>query len=127
MEAEKKLLVYKLARLSESNKELVEKNNQLDKELKDNVARLTSENTKLKEQVAKLDKDFSSKLSTTQLFIFFTVIHHAQHDLVLECSHTPEHKDTHGGADQGEEPLDVQVRGNGARNHASVGPDQLGT
>jgi hypothetical protein len=41
--------VDKLARLAESNKELVEKNSQLDKELKDEVARLTSENTKLKE------------------------------------------------------------------------------
>jgi predicted nuclease with TOPRIM domain len=116
MAAEKMLLDDNLARLSESNKELVEKNDQLDKELKDEVARLTSENTKLKEQVTKLDKDFSSKLSTTQLLIFFTIIHHTQHGLVLECSHTPEHKDTPGGADQGEGPLGVQVRGNGARN-----------
>jgi GrpB-like predicted nucleotidyltransferase (UPF0157 family) len=56
MGVEKMLLVDKLARLSESNKELVEKNNQLDKEHKDEVARLTSENTKLKERVNKLDK-----------------------------------------------------------------------
>jgi hypothetical protein len=55
MEAEKMLLVDKLARLSESNKELLEKNDQLDKELKDEVARLTNENTKLKERVTKLD------------------------------------------------------------------------
>jgi hypothetical protein len=94
----------------------VEKNDQLDKELKDEVACLTSENTKLKEQVTKLDKDFSSKLSSTELLIFFTIIHHAQHGLVLKCSPTPEHKDTHGGADQGEEPPGVQVRGDGARN-----------
>jgi hypothetical protein len=46
MKAEKTLLVDKLA-LAESNKELVEKNNQLDKERKDEVARLTSKNTKL--------------------------------------------------------------------------------
>jgi cell division protein FtsB len=62
MEAQKMFLVDKLAWLSESNKELVEKNDQLDKERKDEVARLTSENTKLKERVTKLDKDFSSKL-----------------------------------------------------------------
>jgi hypothetical protein len=43
MEAEK-TLVDKLARLAKSNKELVEKNNQLNKERKDEVARLTSEN-----------------------------------------------------------------------------------
>jgi hypothetical protein len=49
MEAEKTLLVDKLARLAESNKELVEKNNQLDKECKDEVARLANENTKMKE------------------------------------------------------------------------------
>jgi cell division protein FtsB len=66
MEAEKMLLVDKLAWLEESNKELVEKNDQLDKERKDEVAGLTSENTKLKERVTKLDKDFSIKLSTTQ-------------------------------------------------------------
>jgi hypothetical protein len=42
MEAEKTLLVEKLARLTESNKELMEKNTQLDKERKDEVARLTS-------------------------------------------------------------------------------------
>jgi predicted nuclease with TOPRIM domain len=77
MEAEKMLLVDKLAWLVESNKELMEKNNQLDKECKDEVARLTSENTKLKEQVIKLDKDFSSKLSTTQSLIPFSIIHHA--------------------------------------------------
>jgi hypothetical protein len=75
MEAEKMLLVDKLVRLVESNKELVEKNDQLDKERKDEVARLTSENTKLKERVTKLDKDFSSKLSTTQLMIPFSIIH----------------------------------------------------
>jgi hypothetical protein len=61
MEAEKMLLVDKLAWLSETNQELMEKNDQLDKELKGKVARLTSENTKLKEQVTKIDKDFSSK------------------------------------------------------------------
>jgi hypothetical protein len=61
MEAEKILLVNKLARLSETNKELMKKNENLDKELKCVVARLTSENTQMKEQVTKLDKDFSSK------------------------------------------------------------------
>jgi hypothetical protein len=49
MELEKTLLVDKLARLTESNKELMKKNTQLDKEHKDEVSRLTSENTKLKE------------------------------------------------------------------------------
>jgi hypothetical protein len=42
MEAEKMLLVDKLARLAESNKELMEKNDQLDKKRIDEVARLTS-------------------------------------------------------------------------------------
>jgi hypothetical protein len=55
------LLVDKLTRLSETSKELMEKNNQLDMELTDEVARLTSEKTKLKEWVTKLDKDFLSK------------------------------------------------------------------
>jgi predicted nuclease with TOPRIM domain len=107
MEAEKMLLVDKLARLAESNKELVEKSDQLDKAHKDEVARLTSENTKLKEQVSKLNKDFSSKLSTTQLLIPFTIIHHAQHGLMLECSRTPKRKDTPRGADKGEGPLGI--------------------
>jgi hypothetical protein len=40
MEAEKKLLIDKLARLAKSNNELVEKNSQLDKEHKYEVARL---------------------------------------------------------------------------------------
>jgi hypothetical protein len=111
MEVEKMLLVDKLARLSESNKELVEKNDQLDKERKDEVARLTSENTKLKERVTKLDKDFSSKLSTTQLMISFAIIHHAQHGLVLDCSRTPKRKDTPGGADKGEGPLSIHLIG----------------
>jgi hypothetical protein len=127
MEAEKMLLVDKLAWLSESNKELVEKNNQLDKELKDEVACLTSENTKLKERVTKLDKDFSSKLSTTQLLISFTNIHHAQHGLMLECSRKPKHKDTPGGTNKGEGPLGFQVQDDGARNQASAGPDRHGT
>jgi hypothetical protein len=127
MEAEKMLLVDKLARLAESNKELVEKNDQLNKECKDEVARLTSENTKLKERVTKLDKDFSSKLSTTQLLIPFTIIHHAQHGLMLECSRTPKCKDTPRGTDKGEGPLGVQVQGKGTRNQASAGPDWHGT
>jgi hypothetical protein len=105
----------------------MEKKDQLDKELIDEVARLTSKNTKLKERVTKLDNEFSSKLSTTQLLIFFTIIHHAQHGLVLECSRAPEHKDTHGGADQGEEPIGVQVQGDGAMNQASTVPDWQGT
>jgi hypothetical protein len=74
---------------------------QLDKEHKDEVARLTSENTKLKEWVTKLDKDFASKLSTTQSSIPFTIIHHAQHGLMLECSRAPKCQDTPGGTDEG--------------------------
>jgi hypothetical protein len=77
MEVEKTLLVDKLAQLTESNKELMVKNTQLDKERKDEVACLTSENTKLKEQVTKLDKDFTSKLSTTQSLIPLSIIYHA--------------------------------------------------
>jgi FtsZ-binding cell division protein ZapB len=127
MEVEKALIVGKLAQLAESNKELVEKNNQLDKEHKDEVARLTSENTKLKEQVTKLDKDFSSMLSTTQLLIPFSIIHHAQHGLMLECSHAPKCQDTPGGVDKGEGPLDIEVQGNGRRNKARAGPDRHGT
>jgi hypothetical protein len=46
MVVEKMLLVNKIARQAESNKELVEKNDQLEKEHSDEVARLTSENTK---------------------------------------------------------------------------------
>jgi cell division protein FtsL len=72
----------------------VEKNNQLDKERKDEVTCLTSENTKLKERVTKLDKGFASKLTTTQLLISFSIIHHAQHGLTLECSRTPKRQDT---------------------------------
>jgi myosin heavy subunit len=83
MEVEKTVLVDKLARLAKINKELVEKNDQLDKEHKDEVAHLTSKNTKLKERVSKLDKNFSSKLSTTQLLIPFSIIHHAQMVLCL--------------------------------------------
>jgi hypothetical protein len=124
MEVEKMLLIDKLARLSESYKELVEKNDQLNKEHKDEVTCLTSKNTNLKERVTKLDKDFSSKLSTTQLLISFTIIHHAQHGLMLECSHTPKHKDTPGGTDKGEGPLGVQVQDDGTRNQDSARPDQ---
>jgi hypothetical protein len=109
MEAKKMLLVDKLARLAENNKELVEKNDQLDKERKDKVAHLTSKNTKLKERVTKLDKDFSSKLSATQLLIPFSIIHHVQHGLMLECSRTPKREDTPGSTDKGEGPLGVQV------------------
>jgi hypothetical protein len=127
MEAEKMLLVDKLARLAESNKELMEKNDQLDKKRIDEVARLTSENTKLKERVTKLDKEFSSKLSTTQLLIPFTIIHHAQHGLMLEGSHMPKCKDTPRGTDKGEGPLGVQVRGDGTRNQATARLDRHGT
>jgi hypothetical protein len=126
MEAEKMLLVDKL-RLAESNKELVEKNDQLDKERKDEVARLTSENTKLKERVTKLDKDFSSKLSTTQLMIPFSIIHHAQHGIMLECSCTPKHKDAPRGTNKGDRPICIQVQGDGTRNQARAGPDRHGT
>jgi hypothetical protein len=111
----------------ESNKELVERNNQLDKECKDEVARLTSENTKLKERVTKFDKDLSSKLSTTQSLIPFNIIHHAQHGLMLECSHAPKCQDTPGGANEGKGPIGIEVQGNGRRNQARAGPDRHGT
>jgi predicted nuclease with TOPRIM domain len=77
VEAEKALLIDKLAQLAKVNKELIEKNTQLDKERQDEVACLTGENTKLKERVTKLDKDFASKLPTTQLLIPISTIHHA--------------------------------------------------
>jgi hypothetical protein len=86
----------------------METNTQLDKECKDKVARLTSKNTKLKERVTKLDKNFASKLSTTQPLIPFSIIHHAQHGLMLKCSHAPKCQDTPGGADEGKEPLGVE-------------------
>jgi hypothetical protein len=127
MEAEKMLLVDKLAQLAESNKELVEKNSQLDKERKDEVARLTSENTKLKEWVTKLDKDFVSKLSTTQPLIPLSIIHHAQHGLMLECSRAPKHQDTPGVADKGKGALGVEVQGDGRRNKACARPNRHGT
>jgi predicted nuclease with TOPRIM domain len=98
MEAEKTLLADKLARLAESNKER-----------KDEVARLTSKNTKLKERVTKLDKDFSSKLLTTQSLTPFSIIHHAQHGLMLECSRTPKRQDTPRGTDKGEGALGIEV------------------
>jgi hypothetical protein len=104
----------------------VEKNNQLDKERKDEVARLTSENTKLKERVTKLDKDFSSKLLTTQSLIPFSIIHHAQHGLMLECSRTPKRQYTPGGTDKGEGALGVEVQGDGRRNKAYAGPNRHG-
>jgi hypothetical protein len=94
MEAQRTLLVDKLAWLVESNKELIEKNTQLDKERKDEVVRLTSENTKMKERVTKLEKDFASKLLTTQLLIPIGTLHHAQHGPLLKCSCTPKHQDT---------------------------------
>jgi hypothetical protein len=105
----------------------VEKNNQLDKEHKDEVARLTSENTKLKERMTKLDKDFSSKWSATQLLIPFSIIHHAKHGLMLECSHMPKCQDTPRSAGKGEGPLGVEVQGNGRRNQARAGLDRHGT
>jgi hypothetical protein len=77
----------------------MEINTQLNKECKDEVARLTSENSKLKEQVTKMDEDFASKLSTTQSLIPFSIFHHAQHDLMLECNHVPKRQDTPRGAD----------------------------
>jgi hypothetical protein len=127
MEAEKILLVDKLARLAESNKELVEKNNQLDKEHKDEFARLTSENTKLKERVTKLDKDFSSKLSTTQSLTSFSIIQHAQHGLMIKCSRAPKCQNPPGGANKGEGSLGVKVQGDGKKNKAYAGPDWHGT
>jgi hypothetical protein len=123
MEAEKTLLVDKLARLEESNKELVEKNNKLNKEHKEEVAHLTCENTKLKERVTKLDKDFSSKFLTTQSLIPFSIIHHAQHGLMFECSRAPKRQDTPRGANKGEGSIGIQVQGDGRRNQARAGPD----
>jgi hypothetical protein len=105
----------------------MEKNNQLDKECKDEVARLTSENTNLKEQVTKLDKDFASKLSTTQSLIPFSIIHHAQLGLMLKYSHVPKRQDTPKGADEGKGPLGIEVQGDGRRNQARAGPDRHGT
>jgi hypothetical protein len=127
MEAEKTLLVDKLAQLTESNKELMEKNTQLDKEHKDEVARLTNENTKLKEQVTKLDKDFASKLSTTQSLIPLSIIYHAQHGLMLEYSHAPKHQGAPRGADEGKGPLGIELQGDGRRNQAHARPDRYGT
>jgi cell shape-determining protein MreC len=77
MEVEKTLLVDKLAQLAKTNKELIEKNTQLDKERQGEVARLTSENTRLKEPMMKLGKDFTSKPSITQLLVLISTIHHA--------------------------------------------------
>jgi hypothetical protein len=73
--------------------------------------------------VTKLDKYFSSKLLTTQLLIPFSIIHHAQHGLMLECSHTPKCKGTPRGTDKGEKPLGVQVQSDGTRNQAHARPD----
>jgi hypothetical protein len=126
MEAEKAPLVDKLAQLTESNKELMEKSTQLDKERKDEVARLNSENIRLKEQVTKLDKDFASKLSTTPSLIPLSIIYHAQHDLPLEYSPAPEHQGAHGGTDEGKGPLGIEVQGDGRRNQARAGPDRYG-
>jgi hypothetical protein len=92
MEAEKTLLVDKLAQLTKINKELMEKNTQLDKERQDKVARLTSENTKLKELVTKLDKDFASKLSTSQSLMPLSIFYHAQRGCMLGCSRAPKHQ-----------------------------------
>jgi hypothetical protein len=105
----------------------MEKNNRLDKECKDEVARLTSKNTKLKERVTKLDRDFASKLSTTQSLIPFSIIHHAHHGLMLECSRAPKRQDTPGGADEGKGALGVEVQSDGRRNKASARPDRYGT
>jgi hypothetical protein len=127
MEAKKTLLVDKLAQLTESNKELMEKNTQLDKECKDEVARLTSENTKLKERVTKLEKDFASKLSTTQSSIHFSIIHHAQHGLMLECSLALECQDTPRGTDEGKVPLGVKVQSDKRRNQAHARANRHGT
>jgi hypothetical protein len=58
-----------------------------------------------------MDKDFSSKLPTTQLLIPFSIIHHAQHGIMLECSHAPKYQDAPGGIDEGEGPLGIEVQG----------------
>jgi hypothetical protein len=91
------------------------------------VARLTSENTKLKEWVTKLEKDFASKLSTTQPLIPFSIIHHAQHGLMLEYSRAPKHQDTPGGANEGKRALGVEVQSDGRRNKAYARPNRYGT
>jgi hypothetical protein len=77
--------------------------------------------------VTKLDKDFSSKLPTTQLLIPFSIIHHAQHGLMLECSRAPKHQDAPGGVDEGEGPLGVEVQLDGRSNQARARPDWHGT
>jgi hypothetical protein len=127
MEAEKTLLVHKLAQLTKINKELMEKNTQLDKERQDEVARLTSENTKLKERVTKLDKDFASKLLTTQLLIPISTIHHAQHGPLLKCSCMPKRQDTPRGIDEGKGAPSIEVQGDGRGNQAHARPDRYGT
>jgi hypothetical protein len=73
-----------------------------------------------------LHKDFSSKLSTTQLLIPFSIIHHVQHGLMLECSHAPKRKDTSRDTDKGEGPLGVQMQGDGTRNQAGARSDRHG-
>jgi hypothetical protein len=77
--------------------------------------------------VTKLDKDFVSKLSATQSLIPFNIIHHAQHGLMLECSHAPKHQDRPRGTDEGKGALGVEVQSDGRRNKACVGPDWHGT
>jgi hypothetical protein len=88
---------------------------------------LTSENTKLKERVIKLDKDFSSKLLTTQSLIPFNIIHHTQHGLMLKCNHASKCQNPPRGADNKEGALGIGVQGDGRRNKAYVGLDQHGT
>jgi hypothetical protein len=77
--------------------------------------------------MTKLDKDISSKLLTNQLLIPFSIIHHDQHGLMLECSRAPKHQDTPRGTDKGDGPLGVEVQGDGRRNQARAGLDRHGT
>jgi hypothetical protein len=75
----------------------------------------------------KLEKDFKSKLSTTQPLIPFSIIHRAQYGLMLEYSRAPKHQDTLGGADEGKGALGIEVQSDGRRNKAYAGPDWHGT
>jgi FtsZ-binding cell division protein ZapB len=94
MEAEKTLLIDKPTQLTMINKELMEKNTQLDMERQDEVARLTSENTKLKERVTKLDTDFARKLSPIQSLMPLSIFYHAQHGHMPGCSRAPKRQGT---------------------------------
>jgi hypothetical protein len=79
------------------------------------------------EAETKLDKNFASKLSTTQLLIPISTIHHAQQGPLLKCSCTPKYQNTPGGIDKGKGAPGIEVQGDGRRNQACAGPDWYGT